>query len=241
MKIGKSVALVTGANRGIGRSLVEALLGAGASRVYAAARDTKALARVVALDPERVVALELDVTSAQSIEDAAKRAPDVTLLINNAGVLASYNLLTSSKAQLEQDFAVNFHGVLAVTKAFLPALERSQAAAIANVLTVVSLASRPVIGGYSASKAAAFSLTQALRAELKEKKIDVHAVIPGAVDTDMIRAFPIVKTSPALVAKAIVEGIDHGDEDILTDPMARDAFDRWRKDPKAFERYFGSL
>ena len=241
MKISKSVALVTGANRGIGRSLVEALLGAGSSKVYATARDTKTLEGVVALDPKRVVALELDVTSAQSIELAASRAPDVTLLVNNAGVLASFNLLTSSKDQLEQDFAVNFYGVLAATKAFLPALERSPIAAIANVLTVVSLASRPVIGGYSASKAAAFSMTQALRAELKAKKIDVHAVIPGAVDTDMIRAFPIVKTSPSLVAKAIVEGIDHGDEDIVTDPMAGDAFARWQKDPKAFERYFGSL
>ena len=241
MKIAKSVALVTGANRGIGRSLVEALLRAGCGRVYAAARDKKTLDDVVALSPERVVALELDVTSVKSVEDAARRAHDVTLVINNAGVLASYNLLTSSKDQVEQDFAVNFYGALAVTKAFLPALERSQGAAIANILTVVSLASRPVIGGYSASKAAAFSMTQALRAELKNKKIDVHAVIPGAVDTDMIRAFPIAKTSPSLVATAIVEGIDRGDEDIVTDPMARDAFARWQKDPKEFERYFGSL
>lgn len=241
MKIAKSAVLVTGANRGIGRSLVEALLKAGAGRVYASARDKQALAEVAALDRERVVALQLDVTSEQSIAEAAKRSPDVTLVVNNAGVLASYNLLTSSKDQLAQDFAVNFYGVLAVTKAYLPALERAQGGAIANLLTVVSLASRPVIGGYSAAKAAAFSMTQALRAELKPKNIAVHSIIPGAVDTDMIRAFPIPKTSPDTVASAIVDGIDRGEEDIATDPMARDVFERWQRDPKALERYFGSL
>lgn len=241
MKIEKSVALVTGANRGIGRSLVASLLRAGASRVYAAGRDPKALEPVVALAPKRVIPLELDVTSDRDIDAAAKNAPDVNLLINNAGVLASYNVLSSSRERVAQDFAVNFFGVLAMVKAFLPALERANGAAIANILTVVSLASRPVIGGYSASKAAAFSLTQALRPELKQKNIDVHTVIPGAVDTDMIRAFPIPKTSPEVVADAIVSGIERGEEDILTDPMAESAFQGWLKNPKEFERYFGSL
>jgi len=241
MKIEKSVAIVTGANRGIGRSLVASLVRSGASRIYAAGRDLKALEPVVALDPKRVVALKLDVTSERDVEAAAKSAPDVNLLINNAGVLASYNILASSKEQVTEDFAVNFYGVLAVVKAFLPALERANGAAIANILTVVSLASRPVIGGYSASKAAAFSLTQSLRPELKAKKIDVHTVIPGAVDTDMIRAFPISKTSPDVVADAIVSGIQRGDEDILTDAMAQEAFQGWLKNPKEFERYFGAL
>jgi short-subunit dehydrogenase len=136
---------------------------------------------------------------------------------------------------------VNFYGPLAVIRAFLPALERARGAAIANVLTVVSLASRPALGGYSASKAAAFSMTQALRPELKAKGIDVHTVIPGAVDTDMIRAFPIAKTSPDEVAAAIVHGIDRGDEDILTDPMSREVFGRWLQNPKELERYFGAL
>jgi NAD(P)-dependent dehydrogenase (short-subunit alcohol dehydrogenase family) len=241
MKIEQSVALVTGANRGIGRSLVACLARSGASRIYATARDPKALDEVVAIDPKRIVALKLDVTNQQDVEAAAKRAPDVNLLINNAGVLTSYNILSSSKEQLQQDFAVNFFGMLAVVKALLPALERANGAAVANILTVVSLASRPVIGGYSASKAAAFSLTQSLRPELKAKKIDVHTVIPGAVDTDMIRAFPITKTSPDVVADAIISGIGRGDEDILTDPMAKEAFQGWLKNPKELERYFGSL
>ena len=241
MKISKSVALVTGANRGIGRSLVAALLDAGASRVYATARDPKTLEAVTALDPTRVTPLKLDVTSADDIAAAAERAADVNLLVNNAGVLASFNLLEATREQVERDFSVNFYGALAVTRAFIPVLERAGGAAIANILTVVSLASRPVIGGYSASKAAAFSMTQALRPELRAKKIAVHAVIPGAVDTDMIRAFPIPKTSPDTVARAIVTGIERGDEDILTDGFAEDSFDRWSKNPKEFERYFGSL
>lgn len=241
MKIERSVALVTGANRGIGRSLVTCLARSGASRIYATARDPKALEPVVAIAPSRIVALKLDVTSERDIEAAVNSAPDVNLLINNAGVLASYNILTSGRNELQQDFAVNFFGVLALVKAFLPVLERANGAAIANLLTVVSLASRPVIGGYSASKAAAFSLTQSLRPELKPKKIDVHTVIPGAVDTDMIRAFPIAKTSPDDVAGAIVSGIARGEEDILTDAMAKEAYQGWLKNPKEFERYFGSL
>lgn len=241
MKIEQSVALVTGANRGIGRSLVASLVRAGAAKIYAAARNPKSLEPVIALDPKRIFPLELDVTNERQIEAAATRASDVNLLINNAGALNSYNVLSSSQQQIQQDFAVNFYGVLALVRAFLPALEHAQGAAIANVLTVVSLASRPVIGGYSASKAAAFSLTQSLRPELKAKKIDVHTVIPGAVDTDMIRAFPIAKTSPDVVADAILSGIERGEEDILTDPMAQGAFASWLKNPKEFERYFGSL
>jgi NAD(P)-dependent dehydrogenase (short-subunit alcohol dehydrogenase family) len=191
--------------------------------------------------PSPILPLKLDVTSAADIAAAANAASDVALLVNNAGVLASFNILGSTKEQLDQDFATNFWGPLALIKAFVPILEKANGAAIANVLTVVSLASRPVIGGYAASKAAAFSMTQSLRPELKAKKIDVHSIIPGAVDTDMIRAFPIPKANPDVVAKVIVDGIERGEEDIVTDPFARDVFDRWVTNPKGFERYFGTL
>jgi len=244
MKISKSIALVTGANRGIGRAIVDALVHAGAERVYATARDAKTLEGLATQYGARVAPMKLDVTSAADIEAAAKSAGDVTLLVNNAGVLASFGALTSSRAQIEQDFATNFFGLLDVTRAFVPVLERAGragGAAIANVLTVVSLASRPVIAGYAASKAAAFSLTQALRPELEAKGIDVHSVFPGAVDTDMIRAFPIPKTSPEVVAAAIVAGIERGDRDIAPDPFAEDVLHRWRTAPKEFERYFGAL
>lgn len=237
MKIESSTALVTGASRGIGRSLVSALLAGGAKKVYAAARD---LSKVEARDP-RVVPLKLDITNADDVALAAKAAGDVTLLINNAGVLASFDLMTASRAELERDLGTNFFGTLAVTRAFVPLIEQNGGGAIANLLTVVSLASMPALGGYSAAKAAAFSLTQALRASLRAKKIDVHAVFPGPIDTDMAKDIQLPKTSPDEAARAIVEGIARGDEDILPDAMARQVFAQWTRDPKSVERQFGSM
>jgi NAD(P)-dependent dehydrogenase (short-subunit alcohol dehydrogenase family) len=239
MKMKNSVVLVSGANRGLGRALVEASLAAGARRVYAGARDPKQLEAVVAQAPDKVVALALDITDARSLEAAAARVPDVTVLFNNAGVLASYNVLASTRAQLEQDFATNFFGLLAATRAFLPALERAGGAALVNVLSIVSLANMPALGGYSAAKAAAFSVTQALRGDLGKKHISVHAVFPGPVDTDMVREMEMAKTSPAVVARAIVEGVEQGLEEILPDPASREMFAMWMRDPKALERQLG--
>jgi short-subunit dehydrogenase len=236
MKMDGAVVLVTGANRGLGRSLVGASLEAGARRVYATARDASKLEEVMQQAPDKVVPLALDVGDARSIEAAAARATDVTLLINNAGVLASYGVLAASPAQIEQDFAVNFYGMLATTRAFLPALERSSRSALVNVLSVVSFASMPALGGYSAAKAAAFSITQALRGELANKAVGVHAVFPGPIDTDMVRSFEMAKTSPDAVARAIIEGVEQGLEEILPDPTARQMFEVWKRDPKQLER-----
>jgi NAD(P)-dependent dehydrogenase (short-subunit alcohol dehydrogenase family) len=241
MKIQQAVVLVTGANRGLGRALVEASLKAGAKRVYAGARDPKQLEDIVARAEGRVVPLALDITDARSLEAAAGRAPDVTLLFNNAGVLASYNLLASTPAQIEQDFATNFFGTLAATKAFLPALERATPGALVNILSVVSLATMPALGGYSAAKAASYSATQALRGELAKKHITVHGVFPGPIDTDMVRTFEMVKTSPADVAAAIFEGLTRGDEDIFPDPMSREMSAMWKRDPKELERHLAAM
>jgi len=237
MKIENAVAVVTGANRGIGKALVDALVSRGAARVYAAARDPKALeAR------DRVIPVQLDVTIPEQVAAVAKRAGDVTMLFNNAGLLGAFNLLATPQRELEKDFDTNFYGSLAVTKAVLPALERAAGrAAIVNVLTVVSLASMPALGGYSASKAAAFSMTQALRAELGKKGIAVHAVFPGPVDTDMSRSITLPKTSPEVVARAILDGVERGDEDICPDPMSREVFAKWSNAPKDVERQFGSM
>src|SRR5689334_3714338 len=154
MKIEGTIALVTGANRGLGKALVEALLEAGATKVYAAARDQRT---VSARDP-RVVPLTLDTTKPDQVAAAAAAAPDVTLLINNAGVAMSGNVLATSPATIEADFRTNVHGTLAVIKAFVPVLEAaSGSAAILNVLSLTSLGSFPAMGGYSASKAAAYS------------------------------------------------------------------------------------
>jgi NAD(P)-dependent dehydrogenase (short-subunit alcohol dehydrogenase family) len=240
MQLSQAVVLITGANRGLGRALVHTALAAGARRIYAGARDPAQLTAIVNAAPDRIIPLALDVTNPQSLEAAAARAADTSVLINNAGVLASYNLLTSTREQLAEDFAINAFGVLAVTKALLPALERAVAAggeaALANVLSVVSLASMPALGGYSAAKAAAYSITQALRGELAAKRIAVHAVFPGPIDTDMVRTFEMAKTSPEVVAQAIIEGIERGVEDIYPDPASRDMFATWQRDPKQLER-----
>lgn len=236
MDIKDSVVLVTGANRGLGRALVGELLARGAKKVYAAARSLESIEE---RDP-RVVPLALDVTKPGDVEAAAKKANDVTLLVNNAGVLASFSLLTATPAELERDFATNTFGMLALTRAFVPTLEKTRGA-VANVLSVVSFASMPGLGGYSASKAAAFSITEALRAELAKKGIAVHAVFPGPIDTDMIRSFEMTKTSAVDVARATLDGIARGDEDIAPDPTSQTFFATWKKDPKALERQLASM
>lgn len=244
MKMNDAVVLVTGANRGLGRALVQRLLDAGARKVYATARRPEQLADLERAGRGKVVPLALDVNDAASIAAAAKSAPDVTVLVNNAGVLASGSLLTSNDQAIGQEFATNVFGTLAVTKAFLPSLERAGSnggAAIVNVLSVVSLASMPAIGAYSASKAAAYSMTLALRSELAGRKVAVHAVLPGPIDTDMVRGMEMPKTSPEAVAKAIVEGVERGHDDIAPDPMAADVVGQWGRDPKAVERQFASM
>jgi NAD(P)-dependent dehydrogenase (short-subunit alcohol dehydrogenase family) len=241
MKAQGATLLVTGANRGLGRSLVLASLAAGARRVYATARDPKQLEALVEPSAGRVVPLALDVTDARSIASAAARATDVTMLVNNAGTLASYGVLDGSPADLTLDFATNLFGLLATTKAFVPALERAGGAAVINVLSVVSLASIPALGGYSASKAAAFSVTQALRAELASKRITVHAALPGTIDTDMVRSFGGPKTSPDDVAREILAGVERGEDDIRPDPLSREFVDVWMSDAKALERAFSTF
>jgi NAD(P)-dependent dehydrogenase (short-subunit alcohol dehydrogenase family) len=237
MKIQGSVALVTGANRGLGKALVSALVEAGAAKVYAAARD----ASQVFSDDSRVVPLTLDVTEPEQVAAAARKASDVTLLINNAGALNSFNVLTTSQADIDADFRVQVHGTLGVIRAFLPVLERAGGATIVNVLSLTSLASFPALGGYSASKAAAYSITQALRPELKKKQIEILAALPGPIDTDMVKDLPMPKSSPADTAKGRLAGIARDDEEIFPDPMAQQMGALWNKSHKEYERAFASF
>jgi NAD(P)-dependent dehydrogenase (short-subunit alcohol dehydrogenase family) len=232
-------ALVTGANRGIGRALAEALLARGAEKVYATARTTESLAGPAA-DP-RVVALRLDITDAGDIAAVAAAANDVTLLVNNGGSLRFADLVAGDLAAIEADLRTNYLGTLAVTRAFVPILRDNGGGAIVNLLSLVALAPVRGMGGYSVSKAAAASMTQAVRAQVAGAGIAVHGVFPGAVDTDMIRAFDLPKADPAEVAQAILDGVEAGDEDIFPDPMARDGRQAWRDDPKALERRMASM
>jgi NAD(P)-dependent dehydrogenase (short-subunit alcohol dehydrogenase family) len=238
MKIEGAVALVSGANRGLGRALVSALLGAGAAKVYATARNAAKLPQADA----RVVPLELDTTRPEQIAAAVRKASDVTLLVNNAGALTSYSVLAMRPEDFDADLRTNVVGTLAMIKGFLPTLERApNGAAVVNILSLTSLGSFPALGGYSASKAAAYSVTQALRPELKAKGVEILAVLPGPIDTDMVRALPMPKTSAEETAKGVVEGIAHGEEEIFPDPMARQMAQVWRTSAKEFERAFASF
>jgi len=241
MKIQNSVALVTGANRGIGKALVEALLSGGAARVYAAVRNASSMEPIAAMDPQRIIPLELDVTDATQLSRAAARATDVTLLINNAGVLDFGKVLDSPISAFERNFDVNFYGLLGTTRAFAPVLKTNGGGAVVNLLTLVALASMPGLGVYNASKAAAWSLTQSLRADLAEQGTRVFGVFPGAIDTDMLRGVEMAKTAPEHVAREVIAGLESEQEDIFPDPMSTQLYGLWKADHKAIERQFAAM
>jgi NAD(P)-dependent dehydrogenase (short-subunit alcohol dehydrogenase family) len=226
--IANSAVLITGSNRGIGRALVEEALHRGARLVYAGAREPWAHP-----DP-RVRPLTLDVTSAADIRAAAEAVEALDVLVNNAGI-ALYDDL-SDRSVIERQLAVNFFGPYAVTQAFLPQLTRA-GGAIVNNLSLNSLAPLPIIAGYSISKAAAFSLTQSLRALLAGQGVSVHAVLTGPVDTDMSRGLRVPKPSAASVAVGIWDGLERDEEDIFPDPMSSAMAPGWRNGAvKEFER-----
>jgi NAD(P)-dependent dehydrogenase (short-subunit alcohol dehydrogenase family) len=211
MKIKDKTILITGANRGIGRALVEEALRRGAKRVYA---GTRAL---LAHSDGRVTPVTLDVTSGKQIREAVEKIESLDVLINNAGV-ALYDDL-SDRSALERQLAINSFGPYDVTRAFLPLLTRSRGA-IVNNLSLNGFAPLPIIPAYSISKAAALSMTQSLRALLAGQGVRVHAVLTGPVDTDMTRGFDIPKASPESVARAIFDGMENDEEDIFPDPMS---------------------
>lgn len=238
MKLENKTILVTGSNRGIGKALVEALLKHPVKKIYAAARKTEDLP---AFGDSRVVPLKLDITDLDLVTKAAGLAQDVDLLINNAGVATFSSVVTSEPDALKHDLEVNYLGTLNVVRAFAPVLEKKGGGAIANVLSVVGLASMSAIGGYSASKAALFSATQAMRAELKSKGISVHGIFPGPIDTDMSRDFDMPKTGAPETAENILKGILTDQEDIFPDPMSVQVGEVWAKDPKGLERQFSAM
>ncbi len=233
MTIADKTVLVTGANRGIGQALVEEALSRGAKRVYAGTRQP------LAHSDGRVTPLTIDVTNPEQIRAAVDTVESLDILINNAGV-AMYDDL-SDRAALEQHLAVNLFGTYGVTQAFLPLLTRSQGA-IVNVLSNSALAALPLIPAYSISKAAAFSLSQSLRALLARQGVKVHAVLAGPVDTDMSRDLDAPKASAGSVARAIFDGVDNGDEEIFPDPMSESLAESWRSGAaKALERQYAAL
>jgi NAD(P)-dependent dehydrogenase (short-subunit alcohol dehydrogenase family) len=211
------VALVTGANRGLGRRLAAELVARGA-KVYAAAR------RPETVDLPGVVPIQLDVTDVASVRRAAEIAEDVTVLVNNAGISTRANLLSGPIADIRAEMETHYFGTLNVTRAFAPIIERNGGGAILNVLSVLSWMHPPTSGAYAAAKAAAWALTDAVRAELAPRGIHVAALHVGYMDTDMVPYVPAdQKSDPAVVAALAVDGLLGGADEILADEWARTA------------------
>lgn len=229
---GKTV-LVTGANRGIGFGIVNALLKKNVARIYAGARDPSKLPDFGDL---RVVPLTLDITSKEQIAAAATFADDVNVLINNAGVAAFSSVLNGPLELVERDMHTNYFGTLDMIRQFVPVLDGQDGAAIVNVVTIAAFANFPIVGGYSASKSALFSLSQGIRIELAPSDIAVHTVNPGPIDTDLAREFPTDKADVERTAENIVAGLENGEADIFPDEMGRHMFDVWRADYRGLER-----
>jgi NAD(P)-dependent dehydrogenase (short-subunit alcohol dehydrogenase family) len=230
MKIIDSTVLVTGANRGIGKALVEEALRRGAKRVYAGARQ-----QLVHAD-RRVTPLVLDITDAEQIRAAVKKVGGLDILINNAGISVQNDL--SDRAALERLLEVNLFGTYDVTQAFMPVLTASRSA-IVNILSLASIAAVPFDPLYSISKAASLSLSQSLRALLAGRGVSVHIVLPGPIDTDMTRGLDIPKASPESTAQAILDGVEKGEEEIFPDPMSKAITEGWRNSAvKELQRQF---
>jgi NAD(P)-dependent dehydrogenase (short-subunit alcohol dehydrogenase family) len=222
MNIARKTVLITDANRGIGRALINEALRRGAKRVYAGTRSA------LQNTDRRVTPPTLDVTSVSQIQRATDKVDTLDVLINNAGV-AIYDDLSNLDV-IEQHLAVNFLGLLKVTHAFLPLLRRSKGA-IVNNLSLAALAPLPVVPAYSISKAAASNMTQSLRAFLAGQDVTVHAVFLGPIDTDMSRGFDIPKASPESAALGVFDGLEKGEQDIFPDPISQirgGGLARWR-------------
>ncbi|UUX50723.1 SDR family oxidoreductase [Nisaea acidiphila] len=235
-KLNGTTALVTGANRGIGKAFVEALIEAGASRIYAGARKPETLDALVAAHGDRVVPVTLDVTRPEQVRTAAEELTDISVLINNAGIARFEGLVAPGDSEAARaEMETNYFGLLNMVQAFAPVLKANGGGAIVNLASIVSHFSFPGAGSYSASKAAVHSLTQGIRGELRAQGTLVVGVYPGPIDTDMGAAIEMEKTPPSEVAKAVLAAVDAGTEDVYPDLMSQEMHRSYWADPKAFE------
>jgi NAD(P)-dependent dehydrogenase (short-subunit alcohol dehydrogenase family) len=214
MNIDGSIALVTGANRGLGAAFADELLDRGATKVYAAVRD------VAAVTDERLVPVRLDVTDRDSIAAAAALASDVTLVINNAGV-ATGTATLGDEDGLRHELEVNYLGPVAVSRAFAPVLADNGGGALVNVLSVLSWFTLPAGGGYASAKAAMWSATNSLRQALQEQGTHVVGVHAGFIDTDMAASIDGPKVAPAAVVAATLDALEAGEHEVLADDVTK--------------------
>ena len=225
MHISGAIALVSGANRGLGRQFAVQLLERGAAKVYATAR------RPELVNIPGVEILPLDITDPASVAAAAEAAADVNLLVNNAGVAFGTGLVTGDLDALHGEMDANFWGTLSMIRAFAPHLAGG---AILNVLSVLSWIGFQGSGGYAASKSAEWSLTNGVRLELTGQRTQVTGLHLGAADTDMTAGYDVPKADPALIVKAGLDGLEAGDWEVLADEWSRVVKAALTADPRTY-------
>ncbi|CAN5389026.1 SDR family oxidoreductase [soil metagenome] len=217
MRVNGAVALVTGANRGLGRRIAEQLVERGAAKVYGGAR------RPELVTTPGIIPIRIDITDPASVEAAASIADDVTLLVNNAGMASSATLLGSSLDDVRAPMESHYFGTLSVTRAFAPHLIANAPGAVLNVISVLSWLHPSALGAYAAAKTALWAQTDVVREEFAPHGVGVTALHIGFMDTDMTADFDSVKTDPAIIAALALDGLEQGAIEVLTDMMTRDA------------------
>jgi NAD(P)-dependent dehydrogenase (short-subunit alcohol dehydrogenase family) len=230
MKLNNAVALVTGANRGLGLAFAKALLAAGARKVYAGARDPSTVTL------PGVVPVKLDVTNPHDVAAAAAFASDVDIVINNAGIATGTPLLedTDNGTHLRHLLETNLHGIHAMSVAFAPVLKKNGGGALVNMLSALSWLSLPTTGAYSVTKAAAWALTNSLRNELRPQGTQVLGIHAGYIDTDMVAHVEAPKTRPEDIAQRTLEALEHGESEVLADDTSRQVKAGFNATPAAY-------
>lgn len=237
MDFSLGVALVTGANRGIGNAVVQALVARGVSKIYAGTRNPTSLET-----GGRIVPVELDICDKEQVQAAAKRCADVTILINNAGIARMTPLLWGSDdSAAREEMRVNYFGTLGMCRAFAPILKGNGGGVIVNVISLLARVSLPQLGSYAASKAALYSLTQGIRGELAPQGTRVIGVLPGLVDTEMTKRINVPKMTAPEVADAIVDALADSESSDIYPGSTSDIASLLQRDPVAVERRFATL
>ncbi|MCG8611137.1 MAG: SDR family oxidoreductase [Pseudomonadales bacterium] len=238
MNFKDKIVLVTGSNRGIGNEVVQALLQRGAKKIYAASRNPDSQP---AISDSRVIPLKLDITDSDQIQNAVSIAQDIDILFNNAGIAAFTSLLDGPEDLLRRDMETNYFGTLNMIRAFVPVLEQKEQASIINVVTIGAFVNFPVLGGYCASKAAGFSMSQGIRTELKHKGISVHTINPGPIDTDMAKDFDAEKTAPAVAVENALSALESGELDVFPDAGSQQMIAVWKDNYLALEAMVANM
>lgn len=232
------VILITGANRGIGKSLVKAALEKGAGKIYATSRNIN---NMPDFESEKVVVLELDITDHEQIATVVSQANDIQILINNAGCFHPGTILDGVIYGMESDMNTNYYGTVKMMRAFTGILERNAPSNIVNIISIAAYSPLPTIAGYAASKAALFSATLSARIELAKKGILVQMANPGTIDTDMNKGSDWNMPAPDGIAKILIDKVEAGELEIIPDEMGLGMFNAWKEDPSKLAQIFHSM